>query len=312
MTQQLFANTSTLSVSWQSIASELQKPIEVINSKQEKIVYSAQNILLLSKPEELEETSIIELEITDSNNAKTSITITSDDPPFSTKGAVDMTKIPYRKGLDYNSLGFPRDAKYFWSVYSDPFNGLSPSNKITIAKGGIPTVDVQWQTNVPGESKAIIGEPIEHHHVNKGRYAIPRALSLHRTTGWYKKIHPKFITSTVFEKDGSIFGRTGKTIVGSVFGWVGLISVVVDVIPTDNPNSTQNTIYQYIDGVTQIMPSPFSGWKKGRLYYIDGMDAYIECENDSGTSWTIYDKVGYDESEKKYFGIVVLKQSPRG
>ena len=88
--------------------------------------------------------------------------------------------------------------------------------------------------------------------------------------------------------------------------------MVVDVIPTDNPNSTQNTIYQYIDGVTQIMPSPFSGWKKGRLYYIDGMDAYIECENDSGTSWTIYDKVGYDESEKKYFGIVVLKQSPRG
>lgn len=87
---------------------------------------------------------------------------------------------------------------------------------------------------------------------------------------------------------------------------------IVDIIPSKNPHSTQNTIFGYEDGITSIMPAPLSGWKAGRIYYIESLDAYIECEDASGTSWTIYENCGYDESTKKYFGVVKLKESPRG
>lgn len=313
MTGQILANTMSISTPWQSISSTLQKQIQIVNSKQEKIVASANANLILTKPDALEETSIIDIEVTNSDNSKSTVNITSDDPPFSTKGAIDMTKCPINLVDDYNELGFPRSKKYFWQSYTDPYNGLSASNKALIAANPTisPIVDEQWRNNVPGELNAVLGEKIEHHHINKGRYAIPRALSLHRVGGWYKKLHPKFVTSTVFEKDGSIFGKTGKTIVGRLLGFGGLLITIIDLLPTENPHSTQNTIYGYEDG-DPIMPAPLSGWKQGRIYYIQSMDAYIECQNASATVWTIYDNCGYDESTKKYFGVVKLKESPGG
>lgn len=311
MTGQILANTTNISTPWQSIASTLQKQIQVVTPKQEKIIVSTNASLFLTRPDVLEETSIIDIDVTNSDNSKSAVNITSDDPPFSTKGAIDMTKCPVNLVDNYNELGFPRSSKYFWQTYSDPFNGLSDENKVKISRNETPKVDAQWKAKVPGEADAIIGEAIEHHHVNKGRYAIPRAKSLHRFNGWSKKLHPKFVTSTVFEKDGSIFGKTGKTIVGRLLGFGGLIITIVDLLPTENPHSTQNTIFGYEDG-DLIMPAPLSGWKQGRIYYIESMDAYIECENATGTMWTIYDNCGYDESTKKYFGIVKLKESPRG
>lgn len=245
----------------------------------------------------------------DIGSATIYITEIGDAPTFSTNGAVDMSNAP--SGSPKNEMGWPRNQKYFWKNYSDPHNGLSNKNKIEIGKGKAPIVDQQWKRNMPGESNSILGEKIEHHHVNKGRYAVPRATSLHRSNKFFKKLHPKFTNSVVFKKSGAVWGRTGKTIIGTA----SIFAQVYDLVKatfTEDPNNVSNQITYYTDG--GFMAEPFSGLKQNRLYWIIKEDAYLkvkEIERDSKGSvtymaFTLYENYGYDASSKDYIGVGVI------
>ena len=225
--------------------------------------------------------------------------------PFSTTGMIDMSKAP--ASSDKNELGWPRNARYFWKQYSDPFNALSPANKDAIkkfvegksTKG--PIVDAQWIRNQPGEQSANIGEVIEHHHLNKGRYAIPRAYSLHRTKAWYKQLHPKIANSVAFTKRAKGMASHGKTIIGRLSMFYDIYSAVTASAEED-PLATHNIIYT---DNGYAVTEPNSKFKAGRLYWRQRDDTfiYVISRSSTGMYYEIYESHGYDGYEKKYIGV---------
>lgn len=120
-----------------------------------------------------------------------------------------------------------------------------------------------------------MSQAIEHHHVNRGRYAIPLSFTNHRSTRrLYRNLHPKFRSSVVFARAKTIFGRTGKTIIGSASIFADVYSSIRDAYSED-PRAFTNQIFRYEEN--GIMWSPVSGLKGGRIYYIVGEDIYIRA-----------------------------------
>ena len=248
-------------------------------------------------------------------NPKASSPFSYNTFPFGLDGAVDMSKAP--AGSQKNALGWPRNSKWFWKRYEDPYNALSPKNLAEIAKGNSPTVDPQWKLRMPGESNARIGEIIEHHHVNRGRYAIPLSFTNHRSVRkLYSNLHPRFKSSVVFARAKTIFGRTGKTIIGSASIFADVYSSIRDAYSED-PRAFTNQIFRYEEN--GIMWSPISGLKDGRIYYIVGEDIYIYVQqfyyNDPVTpcfQWILYEDYGYDAEKEEYIGVGVINRGGMG
>ena len=93
----------------------------------------------------------------------------------------------------WNSIGIPRDQKYFWDQWKDTPLGkeaLSKDNLVRISNDEAPKVNVKWQKAMEKfGNEGILGEVIEHHHINKGASAMPLPKSLHRENGNYKDLH---------------------------------------------------------------------------------------------------------------------------
>lgn len=110
---------------------------------------------------------------------------------YNSSNVVDMSKL--RTGTSYNSLGWPRDSKYFWGEYQFTPLGrqaLSPSNLEIIKKGGTPVVDEHWNSVMKQYGNdGVLGEIIQHHHSDKGpmTYAVPQ--SKHTGKGYTVENH---------------------------------------------------------------------------------------------------------------------------
>ena len=225
--------------------------------------------------------------------------------PFSLKGMIDMSKAPVAgdwKFMGKNELGWPRNFQWFWQQYTDPHGALSPRNKAIIRNGGSPTVDAQWIAKMPGESQAVMHDIIHHHHVNKGRYAIPRSESLHTKGPWMKDLHPEVANSTVFNKRAKGMASHGKTIIGRLSIFADIYDIVTSATDED-PLATYNIIYSD-NGYT--IEEPTTKFKKGRLYWrqLDDTFIYVDSLNPGvGMSYTIYESHGYDGYKKEYIGV---------
>ena len=254
------------------------------------------------------------------------------EPPFSLKGMVDMSKAP--ASSPKNSLGWPSKPEYFWKTFVDPHNAISQTNRDRIngkahpqGKFLSPIVDEQYRRNQPYEADAKIGEKIHHHHVNKGRYAIPRSLSKHTSKAWNKNLHPQVTKSMVFTP-GKLSNPRGKTIIGrlSIFG------DIYDILKSsfsDDPMALGNHVMRYTDG--GIMWPPIKGnFIYGKVYYIPQENIFIEVtgtmtevngklyhnlDADRGSKglvrqlWFIlYENYGYDAYERKYIGVGMIRK----
>ena len=236
--------------------------------------------------------------------------------PFSLAGAVDMAEAPVsgkRSSLKLTELGYPRDYKYFWSVYTDPHKALNEENKQLIAQGKAPRVNQHWKTYMPGQSNAKIGNEIEHHHLLQGRWAIPIAKDLHREGVWYSRLHPKFRSSAAFVSSNNALARAGKTVFGRLADFRDLEDLVAQSAEKD-PLAFPNQVYGYNnDG---ILPNPNSGrYQQGRIYYVVDQDFFLKVREINisynsnqvhGMKYTVYDSYGYDEYLGEYFGIGVI------
>lgn len=233
------------------------------------------------------------------------ITTQSGPIPFSLKGMIDMAKAPVTgdwKFMGKNELGWPRNYQWFWQQYTDPHGALSPRNKAIIRNGGSPTVDEQWIAKMPGESKAVMKDIIHHHHVNRGRYAIPRSASLHNKAPWMKDLHPEVANSTVFTKRPKGMASHGKTIIGRLSIFADIYDLITSATDED-PLATYNIIYS--DNGYSIT-EPDTRFKEGRLYWRQFNDTFIYVDNlspEKGMFYTIYESYGYDGYKKQYIGV---------
>jgi hypothetical protein len=224
---------------------------------------------------------------------------------FSTRDAVDMSKCSAAAGKNY--LGWPSDSKYFWKNYYDSYGALSPKNKARvklIIEGKytkVPEVDAQWIAKQPGEALAKMFEPIEHHHLNYGRYAIPRARSLHRYGQWHSLLHPKLANSAVFTKREKGMAAHGKTIIGRLSIFYDIYDAITASFNED-PLATYNIIYTDNGGT---IVEPLTLFKAGRLYWRQSNDTfiYVTSRSTSGMYYEVYESHGYDGYEKKYIGV---------
>jgi hypothetical protein len=83
-----------------------------------------------------------------------------------------------------------RNANAFWGEWAGRYGDtLSDSNRAIIAKGRAPIVDDQWIQHFP-EHADYRGELLIHHHLDKGRMAIPLPESVHKLTPGYRIWHP--------------------------------------------------------------------------------------------------------------------------
>ena len=93
-------------------------------------------------------------------------------------------------GSDLTSGGGIRNSKQFWKDWANkPNNGLSEDNLNRIIVRKSPIIDDEWLRVFP-EHRDFVGEIIEHHHVEQGRYAIPLPETLHRGAGNTQWWHP--------------------------------------------------------------------------------------------------------------------------
>ena len=201
---------------------------------------------------------------------------TSQPFPYSLEGAVDMAEADVRakySKTEYTALGFPRNEKYFWSVYTDPHGALSARNKKIIAEKGIPTVDSQWKSMMPGQRHAEIDDKIEHHHVLQGRWAIPIARKLHRFGIYYSLMHPRYTDSDAFISNEEALIRAAKTIYGRLApGAKEILESAYD----DDPLALLNNIYA-LGSDDKVLGLPLKGYFiEGDLYYLVDRDSYLK------------------------------------
>jgi len=161
---------------------------------------------------------------------------TSTDPKmalYNSSNVVDMSKT--RTGTSYNSLGWPREKSYFWGEYQFTPVGrqaLSPSNLEIIKKGGTPVVDEHWNSVMKQYGNdGIIGENIQHHHVNKGAMTIAVPQSKHTGKGYTVENH------SMEPRVGKVHSTTGKYLrvaktLNSVDGFLSITSMALN-----SPNS---------------------------------------------------------------------------
>lgn len=243
--------------------------------------------------------------------------------PFSLEGAVDMAEAPVSSkysATQYTQLGFPRSAGYFWKTYTDPHNALSSANRIrasNVAKEGVPKVDDQWRNNMPGQKYAKDKDPIEHHHVLQGRWAIPIAKNLHRIGDNYSSLHPKFKDSDAFISNEEALIRAAKTIYGR---FAPNAKEIFEGSFEEDPLALLNNIFAF--GSSDLhLGLPVKGYfEEGKMYYLVDRDAYLrihkvyykttqrKIEDIWKLDYTVYAGYGYDRWAREYFGIGVLSK----
>lgn len=228
---------------------------------------------------------------------------------------VDMSKAPAKSKT--NELGWPRNSSYFWKEFSktNPHT-LIAANLSRIAKGRSPKVDETWIKNMPKHSSAVMGEVIEHHHINGGRYATSLPKSLHRGAEYMKINHPRHYASKVFTKGKAFINTAGKTL---MVGNVVLLMLDMKAAYSDEPDSWNNT--QYSDFSTPI------SFEYGKLhysiphdcyfvltkltekykYYIDvfdmGCPITLTGEYAIGYTWDTYSGASFDSTTGKWIGV---------
>ncbi len=94
--------------------------------------------------------------------------------------------------------------------------------------------------------------------------------------------------------------------IGSLSIFTSVYDVVKNVFSED-PQTITNTIYNYTDG--GIIHPPASGFKLGRIYYIQSVDVYFGVDSITtdangkitNLKWTIYQDFGFDRGRCNSF-----------
>jgi len=152
---------------------------------------------------------------------------------FHSDNLVDMNGF---KGTSYNSLGWARNSKGFWDTWKNtPLgkNSLSKNNLAIISKGGSPVVDEMWNGAMKQfGNDGVVDEVIHHHHLNKGRNAIPVPASRHIGEDAETAMH------SMGRRGGKVSQLANKNM-GRAFALINLGSLFLD-----SPNSILYTYHQ--------------------------------------------------------------------
>ncbi|MFB9844039.1 RHS repeat domain-containing protein [Mucilaginibacter ginsenosidivorans] len=151
---------------------------------------------------------------------------------FHSDNIIDMANAP--NPSSYNSLGWPRDASYFWKQYRNTPIGklaLSKANLTLIKNNKSPKVDEQWNKVMEKfGNDGELNETVHHHHSIKGRNAFPVPASKHIGEDEEIAMHSMNMR----------LGRTSQTFgkfTGRLNIWFNISSIILD-----SPNSI---IYNY-------------------------------------------------------------------
>lgn len=196
-----------------------------------------------------------------------------------------------------NSLGWPRDSKYYWVQFKDTPLGktsLSEDNLNLIEKGISPKVDKQWNDAMGKyDLDGKMDEGIEHHHHNKGRTAYPRPRSKHVSEAWNSVLHKvEQRLGKIRQKSGTfskMARERGTLLRGKLGGLINFFNVADWLI--DSPHSSR-----YMFG---------NGSETNRAYFDEGSGLYYEIKqiNKSGDIKLQFYQ-DYERIEGEWRGII--------
>jgi RHS repeat-associated protein len=204
--------------------------------------------------------------------------------------SVDMAYVPksYTVGkktvvTSYTLHGWGRNYLYFWDkvIKNDP-DFLDPLNKELFYKNGraprfSEELKAHWEAQGRPTDGLVVGEILEHHHVNQGRTAVPL------TKGEHAKI-PRQTSKSI---------RAAK--LGGLASFLGIVADFA-ALQTGNPDAWINQFGSQNEiGVVYKNVNSKTG-----LYYT--LTTITGNEYEKTATFDIYNSVRYDDKLKKYVG----------